>query len=335
MRTDERTAASGQRPQGRGSLSAVLLLVAALAPLAPGSARAQGAPVDTVSLSWTAPGDDDRIGTAAVYDLRMSSSPIDESNWASATPVSGLPVPQPAGARQSAVVRGLTFGTTYWFAIKTADEAGNWSALSNVVRWDWIYDTAPPAAPSGIAAALQSGGGVRLTWSANSEPDLAGYTVYRALSAGGPFTALNGAPLAGTVYTDTSVPAGAAAVWYQVSASDDSGNESARSATAAVSMATASAAWAMEPVYPNPSGPGATVSIPLVVPPGAGGARIEIVNNVGQRVRSLPLGALAPGPGVVPWDGRNDAGREVAPGAYTAWLIGGSTRLAVRVVRVP
>jgi hypothetical protein len=335
MRKDERKARSGQRPQGWGSLSAALVLGAVLALPAPRPAGAQGAPVDTVTLTWTAPGDDDRIGTATVYELRMSGSPIDETSWSGATLVSGLPAPLAAGTRQSAVVRGLTAGTTYYFAIKTADEAGNWSAISNVVRWDWVYDTAPPAAPAGLTGAPQAGGAVRLTWSPNSEADLAGYTVYRGFSAGGPFTALNGALVVGTTYVDGSIPAGTDAVWYQITARDDTGNESARSSTAAVSLTTQAVAWAMEPAYPNPSGPGATVRIPLVVPSGGGGARIEIVNNVGQRVRSLDLGSLAPGTPVIQWDGRNDAGREVAPGAYTAWLVAGSTRLGVRVVRVP
>ena len=139
--------------------------------LLPCAARAQALP-DTVTLAWTAPGDDGNVGTAAAYEMRMSGSPIDEGNWTAATVVSGLPAPLPAGAIQRVVVRGLTYGTTYYFALKTADEAGNWSALSNVMRWEWIYDTTAPAAPLGLAAAPEPGGGVRVSWSPNAEPDL-------------------------------------------------------------------------------------------------------------------------------------------------------------------
>ena len=42
------------------------------------------------------------------------------------------------------VVRGLTRGTTYYFAVKSYDDVDNVSPLSNVVQWDWVHDTARP-----------------------------------------------------------------------------------------------------------------------------------------------------------------------------------------------
>jgi len=332
MRRDERMATIGRRPQGSGSLLAVLVLTLAFAPAV---ARAQGAPADTVTLAWTAPGDDGQVGTASVYDIRLSTAPIDDANWSAAAVVSNPPTPQPAGTRQSVVVRGLNYGTTYYFAIKTADEAGNWSGLSNVLRWAWMYDTAPPAAPSGLTATVLSGGGVQASWSPNSEADLAGYTVYRSTSPGGPFTALNGTFITTTSFVDGTIPAGTGAVWYQVTAHDDSGNESARSSAVKVTLVAEAGAWTMEPPYPNPSGRGATVRIPLGVPAAGGTPRIEIVNSIGQRVRRIDPGALSPGTAEIQWDGRNDANLDVTPGAYTAWLVAGSTRIGVRIVRVP
>ena len=332
MRKDERMIGMGPSPRRGGPWLVALALVITLSPTA---ARGQGAPTDTVTLTWTAPGDDGQIGTASVFDMRVSTAPIDDANWSAAAVVGGLPAPLPAGGRQRTVVRGLAYGTTYYFAIKTADDAGNWSGLSNVLRWDWVYDTAPPAAPSGLTAAPLSGGGVRANWSPNSEPDLAGYTVYRSLGPTGPYTALNGSLVTTTNYVDGTIPAGTAAVWYQVTARDDSGNESARSSAFRVSLSAEAGAWTMEPAYPNPSGVGATVRIPLGVPPAGGSPRIEIVNNVGQRVRRIDPGPLQPGTVEIQWDGRNDAGRDVAPGAYTAWLVAGTTRIGVRLVRVP
>jgi hypothetical protein len=336
MRRDERSRPE-RRPQGAGSPSAVRIWAPAVAlalVLGAGTARAQ-APPDTVTLMWTAPGDDGSIGTAQGYEMRMSLAPIDETNWSGATVVGGAPPPLPAGASQRMVARGLTYGTPYYFAIKTVDDAGNWSPISNLVRWDWVLDTAPPAAPSGLAAALAAGG-VRVTWTPNSEADLAGYSVYRALAASGPFTDVSGSLLASASFLDATVPAGTAVVWYQVTARDNSGNESARSTVASLTLvATATGAWTLDPGYPNPSPAGSTVHIPLTVPSGAGEARIEIVNNVGQRVRRMDLGVLSSGTTSTSWDGRNDAGREVAPGAYTAWLIAGSTRSSIRLVRVP
>jgi hypothetical protein len=319
-----------RRPQGWGPLLFALLLLLALAPIV---AHAQG--VDSVTVSWTAPGDDGQIGTATAYELRMSTSAINSSNWANAGIVPGSPTPRASGTRQSAVVRGLTRGTTYWFAIKTVDEAGNWSNVSNIVQWDWVVDTAPPSAPTGVAATQESDGTVRVNWSPNSEADLAGYDVYRAFNAGGPFTNINGSTVTATEYLDDTVPAGTETVWYQITASDNSGNRSARSSTASVSLVVQVAAWALETGYPNPSTAGTTVRIPVVVPGSGGGAVMEIINDSGQRVRRLDLGTLSPGATEVPWDGRNDGNREVAPGVYTAWLIAGSTRVSVRLVRVP
>jgi len=332
MRKDERMVKVGASPRRWGAWLAALALCIALVPTPAG---AQGAPADTVMLTWTAPGDDGPIGTASAYDLRVSTAPIDDANWGAAAVVSGLPTPLTAGTRQSTVVRGLSYGTTYYFAIKTADDAGNWSGLSNVLRWDWVYDTAPPAAPSGLAAVPMSGGGVRMSWSPNSEADLAGYTIYRSLGPAGPFAALNGPLVTATTYDDGTIPAGTAAVWYQVTARDNSGNESARSSAIRVALSAESGAWTMEPAYPNPSGAGATVRIPLGVPPAGGSPRIEIVNSIGQRVRRIDPGPLQPGTTEIQWDGRNDAAREVAPGAYTAWLVEGTTRIGVRLVRVP
>ena len=87
-----------------------------------------------VNLSWTAPGDDGYAGTASAYDLRVSSSPINDSNWASASQLGGAPVPGVAGVTESFAVPGLLCGRNYYFALKTMDDAGNVSALSNVAR---------------------------------------------------------------------------------------------------------------------------------------------------------------------------------------------------------
>lgn len=86
----------------------------------------------SVTLTWTAPGDDAAIGTSTVYDLRYYTETITDDNWASTTLVAGLPTPLIAGSAETFVVTGLTGSTTYYFAIKAEDEADNVSLLSNV-----------------------------------------------------------------------------------------------------------------------------------------------------------------------------------------------------------
>jgi hypothetical protein len=87
----------------------------------------------TVDLSWTATGDDGKVGTASAYDLRYSTATITAGNWASGTKVTGLPKPAVPGTKESFKVTGLTPNTKYYFAIKAMDEKNNTAAISNVV----------------------------------------------------------------------------------------------------------------------------------------------------------------------------------------------------------
>ena len=90
-----------------------------------------------VDLTWTAPADYGAGGSGpfavASYDLRYSTSALSEVNWAAASRVTGLPTPKTPGSPESFTVTGLTIGTTYYFAMKSTDTAGNASAISNVV----------------------------------------------------------------------------------------------------------------------------------------------------------------------------------------------------------
>jgi Leucine-rich repeat (LRR) protein len=86
----------------------------------------------TVTLEWTAPGDDDTVGTAALYDLRYKTGNLSWENWDDAIPVSGEPAPSPSGSPDSMVVTGLIEDSTYYFGIKTKNHAGIWSWLSNI-----------------------------------------------------------------------------------------------------------------------------------------------------------------------------------------------------------
>lgn len=331
-----RTRRSRWRRGGVPLLAALLVLPA----LAPTLSHAQGAGADSVALIWTAPGDDGQIGTATSYEVRVSNSLITDATWSSAFVVSGVPAPLPSGTGQTAVVRGLTRGTTYYFAIKATDDASNVAPLSNVVRWDWVYDTAPPAAPTGVTATREAATEVRVRWSPNAEPDLGGYTVYRALSAGGPFQILNTPPIGATELLDNNIPAGSTSAWYRVTASDVSGNESATSSTIAVNLDSQTTeqvtGWSLEPAFPNPSQVSAPANIPVDVPAaGPGSAALHIVDSGGRVIRRLDLSNLGPGLRTVVWDGQSQAGRPVAPGVYTAWLVGADKRHNVKLVRVP
>jgi len=101
---------------------------------------------DYALLSWTAPGDNGMTGTVAAYDLRYSTQPVNAANFAAATQVPTVPAILPAGSSQSYVMTGLTASTTYYFALKARDEAGNWSSISNVPTGvTTATDVVPPA----------------------------------------------------------------------------------------------------------------------------------------------------------------------------------------------
>jgi len=88
-----------------------------------------------VLLRWTAPGDNGYTGRAAGYEMRFQLYSRGEINtdmeWYLAAPVPGLSRPSTAGAIDSIVAGGLTYGATYFFCIRAYDNSGNYSQLSN------------------------------------------------------------------------------------------------------------------------------------------------------------------------------------------------------------
>lgn len=115
-------------------MSSFLALVGVVALAGVGTADAGVG--SSVTLVWTTPGDDGAFGTPSQYDLRFSDRPINATNFAAATRVAFVPRPSEAGTLQSCTVAGLTQGIPYYFALKTADEKGNWSQISNIAYFD-------------------------------------------------------------------------------------------------------------------------------------------------------------------------------------------------------
>ena len=98
-----------------------------------------------IQLDWTSPNDDDVSGTTASFDLRVSTSAINGTNFDAATQVTGEPAPGANGTPHSALITGLTEDTTYFFALKTTDIAGNVSLISNVAVLATLAPPPPPA----------------------------------------------------------------------------------------------------------------------------------------------------------------------------------------------
>lgn len=194
-----------------------------------------------VVLSWT-PDEEE----AAVRLQRKLLTPL------AAKPQQGLMAPQPEpleqnlliedGSQGRALDKSIHFGETYEYrAQRVARLTVDGKALeldgelSPPVKVD-AEDVFPPAVPAGLAAVATLGenGGeaaIDLSWSPDSEADVAGYVVYRREGAGAWERISPAEPVVGPAFHDAHVQTGHT-YQYAVSAVDQGGHESARSAEA-------------------------------------------------------------------------------------------------------
>ncbi len=125
--------------------------------------------------------------------------------------------------------RTAEFDKTYTYMVQRVLDLGEGrtaqSELSEPVSVT-PKDIFPPAAPRGLRA-VAAPGSIELSWDANSEPDLAGYRVYRA-APGADFQKLADVGLV-PAFSDHAVEAGKT-YRYAITAIDRAGNESGRSA---------------------------------------------------------------------------------------------------------
>ena len=207
-------------------------------------ASAQTGTWNSVTLTWTTPGDDSLTGTASQFDIRYSTSPITASNFSSATRwTSGVPTPSASGTQQTVTVTGLSASTTYYFAMKTADEVPNWSLISNVAS---KTTTAAPdlVRPAPIAMTIigQTDSTVTLQWTAVGDDSLTGTaTSYDLRYSTSAITASNYASATQAVGEPTPLVAGTVqsmmvhnlsrqvTYYFAIKAIDDVGNVSALS----------------------------------------------------------------------------------------------------------
>ncbi|MDQ7798712.1 MAG: FlgD immunoglobulin-like domain containing protein [Candidatus Edwardsbacteria bacterium] len=181
----------------------------------------------------------------------------------------------------------------------------------------------PPAVPTGLSATQQYDS-VICTWNANSEPDLAGYNVYRALQVGLPVWVKIGT-VATNYFVDKSITDGAI-YHYAVTAFDDKlpVNESVLSSWFYLQVTS----WkgvegepvASSPRYfslgqnnPNPFSRSTNIQFAL---PAQSRTRLVVYNITGQQIKTLVDDNLNPGYHNITWNGSDQNGRAVANGIY-------------------
>jgi len=120
------------------------------------------------------------------------------------------------------------YGKKYFYVIQAVQKTGNRDAESELseTREATPADTFPPAVPAGLNA-IAGTQNIELVWDRNTEPDLAGYRLYRAIGDGNleKIADIADSPS----YSDRKVESGKRHR-YAVSAVDRLGNESKKSA---------------------------------------------------------------------------------------------------------
>ena len=141
-------------PYGRGVLRATVLLVLLVCllmlltmwgcsspgpdttpPAAVSDLAVAGTRDSSLTVTWTAPGDDDSVGTASAYEIRTHDGLFGRDVWDQATPIPDPPVPAPAGTVQEVTLTGFAPDSRHLCVLmKAVDEDDNWSDPSNIVR---------------------------------------------------------------------------------------------------------------------------------------------------------------------------------------------------------
>lgn len=126
--------------------------------------------------------------------------------------------------------RDFQYGTEYVYLVRAVAPARDGTLIesrdSTPIRFT-PRDTFPPAPPEGVIAASAQGI-IYLFWTANAEPDVVGYHIYRAPAADAPEAAwvrLTASPHPLTTYRDETVRPGERYA-YRITAVDRAGNES-------------------------------------------------------------------------------------------------------------
>lgn len=298
-----------------------------------------GGTTHAITLRWTAPADPG-AGTVDRYEVRTSSSPIDVFHR-------GVPVPQaiaPAapGSAESLHVAGLDESARHWFAVRSRDAVGNWSAWSNAYPFDAPTSDPAPIGDLRVTAATDSS--LTLAWTASGDDgrvgrparylvrlatapmDSAGFAhatkaldVPAAHDAGGTETFTVGALARGERW------------WIGLRAVDAAGNASPLSNQIAPTVGRL-ARIAGVALLPTRSPSPAPVQIEWQGDPASSGGRqtIDLYDVMGRRQAHFELPHEPSG--VFAWDGHTTRGTLAGAGLYFARMRSGPFTVTGRIV---
>ncbi len=189
-------------------------------------------------LHWSAPQAVTEAGGAKPAGFHIYRAEVDSTTAAAAVlnpSQAKLMAPEELLAQTSATEyrdMSFQFGHTYLYGVRAVDQLGpaTIESADSAPAVLTAKDTFPPAAPRdleavSVATTKETPASVELTWTINTEPDLAGYNVYRSENPETPGQKLNSELLLVPTFRDISVVPGKS-YFYRVGAVDQSGNES-------------------------------------------------------------------------------------------------------------
>ncbi|MDO7848472.1 RICIN domain-containing protein [Hymenobacter sp. M29] len=213
---------------------------------ADGALIEQGTYTSATSQQWAVTPVDTRVGGDFSYfsiDAVHSGKAIDDLGY---TLANGGTINQYTDNKTVNQQRYLEYAEDGWFRIRSRHSAKCLDIASNgvnVVQQDknatslsqqWrllpmgaAIEFVAPAAPTNLVATANPES-VRLSWTASPDTDLAGYTIFRAEAANGPFSTI-ARNVPGTSFVDNSVTI-SGQYYYKIKAVDKSLNRSAYSA---------------------------------------------------------------------------------------------------------
>ena len=168
-------------------------------------------------MAWTANTEPD-LGH---YNVYRGTSP----GFAVNTADTDTPLAQPATNSYSDTT-GLTESTTYYYKVAAVDTSSNIGILSDESSGA-TGDSTAPAKVLGLTVTPISASRLDLAWTANTEPDLGHYNVYRGTSPGFAVNTATDTPLAQPTtnsYSDTTGLTESTTYYYKVAAVDTSSN---------------------------------------------------------------------------------------------------------------
>ncbi|MBN1466510.1 T9SS type A sorting domain-containing protein [candidate division KSB1 bacterium] len=186
-----------------------------------------------------------------------------------------------------------------------------------------------------FSCSLLSAQAVHVSWSANPEPDVKYYGIFRASSSDSE-TEIAQVAAAEQEYMDRTIAYGNV-YYYRVIAVDSANNVSEFSDPVRIlvdiqsSSATAAfpAEFKLEQNHPNPFNPTTTLTYSVAEP-----AHVSLViyDVLGRKIRSLVEEHKAPGIHTKIWDARDELGNAVTTGLYFARFVAGSYAETRRLV---